>query len=295
MALSRPVTVPDLRRMKADGRKITMLTSYDAVFARLLDAAGVDVLLVGDSLGMVVQGHKNTLPVTIDHMAYHGAAVARVVERAHVVIDMPFLSYHVSLEDAIRNAGKLIQAGGHSVKLEGGRERAATIRAIVDAQIPVMGHVGLTPQSVHVQGGFKVQGRDDDAAARVIADAKAVEEAGAYAIVLEGVPAELAAQVTDALSIPTIGIGAGPACDGQVLVIHDLLGMDEEFKPKFVKRYAQLGRAVKDAVATYVDEVRAGVFPDADHSFKRTPAVRPLQVAAGAEPPGPSRYGPADG
>ena len=302
MSQGKPVTTLDLRRMKAKGQKITMLTAYDAVFARLLDRSGVDVLLVGDSLGMVVQGRKDTLKVTVDQIAYHGAAVTRATERAHVVLDMPFLSYHVSIEDAVRNAGKLIQeGGGHAVKLEGGKERADTIRAVVAAQIPVMGHIGLTPQSVHVMGGFKVQGRSREAGERILADALAVQEAGAYAIVLEGIPAELAAEITDALDIPTIGIGAGSACDGQVLVVTDMLGLEEDFKPKFVRRFADLGTVVREAVGSYIEDVRSGAFPDEAHSFHRKHkraakvglAVVP-EVANGAAGPKRVAYGPTD-
>ena len=296
MYREQAVTTLELRRMKAQGRKITMLTAYDAVFGRLLDRAGVDVLLVGDSLGMVVQGRKNTLKVTVEQIAYHGAAVSRVAQRAHIVLDMPFLSYHVSVEDAVRNAGRLIQeGGGHAVKLEGGRERAATIRAIVDAQIPVMGHIGLTPQSVHVMGGFKVQGRSSEAGRRILDDAIAVQEAGAYALVLEGIPAELAAEITAVLEIPTIGIGAGSACDGQVLVVTDMLGLEEDFKPKFVRRFADLGGLVRDAVGSYIEDVRSGAFPDDAHSFHRkaaAPAVVPsAEVVAPPEPPAPASNG----
>lgn len=284
-----PITVPDLQRMKLEGRKISMLTSYDATFARLVDQAGVDIILVGDSLGMVVQGQRNTLPVTVDHMAYHCACVSRAVSRAHIVGDLPFLSYHISEQEAVRNAGRLVQEGGaHSVKLEGGQERASTIEAIVRAQIPVMGHVGLTPQSVHVQGGFKVQGRGDAAGQKVIDDALAVEEAGAYSIVLEGIPMELAHEVTSRLTIPTIGIGAGPGCDGQVLVIYDLLGMDDSFKPKFVKRFAEVGRVAREAVAAFISEVQDGSFPDAAHSFERS-VKKPTHLQA------VSGYGPAEG
>ncbi len=296
MARTKPVTVLDLCRMKAERKKITMLTAYDAMFARLVDEGGVDVILVGDSLGMVVQGHNNTLPVTIEHMAYHGAAVARAVERAHVVVDMPFLSYHVSVEEAVRNAGTLLKNGAHSVKLEGGAERADTIRAIVQAQIPVMGHIGLTPQSFHAQGGFKVQGRGDEAAERLMADALAVQEAGAYAIVLEGIPSRLAAEISAALDVPTIGIGAGSGCDGQVLVIYDLLGMDKSFKPKFVKRYAHLHDAITGAVGEFVEEVRTGAFPDEAHSFhdkKRAVSAAPVTPIP-AEPRLRAVYGPTD-
>lgn len=298
MPRTKPVTVLDLHRMKAENRKITMLTAYDAVFARLVDESGVDVILVGDSLGMVIQGHKNTLPVSIEHMAYHGAAVARVTERAHVVVDMPFLSYHVSIEEAVRNAGLLVKEGAHSVKLEGGAERADTIRAIVNAQIPVMGHIGLTPQSFHAQGGFKVQGRSDAAAQKLMEDALAVQEAGAYALVLEGIPTALATEISTALHIPTIGIGAGNGCDGQVLVIYDLLGMDKSFKPKFVKRFAQLHDVITGAIGTYIEEVRDGQFPDAAHSFgtKRKKAAEPKATGTeGGKPLLRAVYGPSDG
>lgn len=286
------VTVPDLRTMKREARKITMLTAYDATFARLLDGAGVDVILVGDSLGMVVQGRSTTLKVTVDQMAYHGACVARVLRRALLVVDMPFMSYHVSSEDAVRNAGRLVQEGGaEAVKLEGGAERAATVAAIVAAQIPVVGHIGLTPQSVHVQGGFKVQGRSEAEADRLMADARAIQDAGACALVLEGMPRDLAERITTALEIPTIGIGAGSGCDGQVLVIQDMLGMDPDFQPRFVKRYAEVGRAITCAVGLYVEEVRSGIFPDDDHSFhrrRRATAVR--TSAAGCE----TGYGPVE-
>lgn len=292
MKSRRPVLLPTLRKMKREGRKITMLTAYDATFARLLDAAGVDVLLVGDSLGMVVQGRQNTLKVTIEQMAYHGAAVARAVERAHVVVDMPFLSYHVSPTEAVRNAGLLVQAGAHAVKMEGGRERAETIKAVVQAQIPVMAHIGLTPQSFHVQGGFKVQGRSAEAARRILEDALAVQEAGAYSLVLEGIPADLAAEISEELEIPTIGIGAGVGCDGQVLVIYDLLGMDEDFRPRFVKRYAELGSVIKGAVGDYLSDVRDGSFPAAEHTFRRRKEVEPLRTAVGAISHGQGGYGP---
>jgi 3-methyl-2-oxobutanoate hydroxymethyltransferase len=289
---SKPMTVLDLQKMKLESRKITMLTAYDATFARLLDSSGVDVLLVGDSLGMVVQGKANTLSVTVDQMVYHGAAVSSATQRAHVTVDMPFMSYHVSPEEAVRNAGRLVAEGGaHSVKLEGGKERAATIRAIVEAQIPVMGHVGLTPQSFHAQGGFRVQGRTEEAGKRVLEDALAVQEAGAWCIVLEGIPAPLAAEISGKLSIPTIGIGAGNGCDGQVLVIYDLLGMDEEFQPKFVRRYAEAGRLVRKAVGNYIEEVRGGSFPGEENSFKAATKKRQHVTEA---PQSSGGYGPSD-
>ncbi len=291
MTTQKPVNILDLQKMKLESRKITMLTAYDATFARLLDSAGVDVILVGDSLGMVVQGKKNTLAVTVEQMAYHGAAVSNAVQRAHVTVDMPFMSYHASLEEAVRNAGRLVQEGGaHSVKLEGGSERADTIRAIVNAQVPVMGHVGLTPQSFHAQGGFRVQGRSEEAGQRVLEDALAVQEAGAWSIVLEGIPATLAREISAELTIPTIGIGAGNGCDGQVLVIYDLLGMDEDFQPKFVRRYAEGGRLVRKAVSNYIEEVRSGTFPGEENSFKSSPGKSKHVSPA----PAVAAYGPSD-
>ncbi len=263
------VTIHTLKRSKEAGRKVCMVTAYDATFARILDDAGADVILVGDSLGMVVQGHGSTLPVTMDQMVYHCQAVTRGAKRAHVVGDLPFMSYQASPEEAVRNAGRLVAEGGvGSVKLEGGQEFDATIRAIVRASIPVMGHLGLTPQSVHKMGGYVVQGRDEETAQRILNDAIALEEAGCYALVLEGVPLELARQVTERLSIPTIGIGAGVHCDGQVLVCYDLLGMNPDFKPKFVKRYANLYGDIRGAAEGFFQEVREGQFPDEEHSFK---------------------------
>ena len=267
-ASSRPVTVPRLLRMKERGERITMVTAYDATFARMFDDAGVDVLLVGDSLGMVVQGQSTTLPVTVDEVIYHCRAVARGTRRAHIVGDMPFLSHQVSVEEALRNAGRFLSEGGaHSIKLEGGRSAAPTIRRIVEAGIPVMGHVGLTPQSVHAMGGFKVQGKTEDAADRVLDDALAVVEAGVFALVLEGVPTDLAQRVTEAVGVPTIGIGAGKHCDGQVLVSYDLLGLTPDLRPKFVKRYAEFFELGVAATEAYCDEVRAGTFPAEEHSF----------------------------
>ena len=264
----RPVTVPRLGKMKRDGERITMVTAYDATFARLFDEAGIDVLLVGDSLGMVVQGQDSTLPVTVDEVIYHCRAVARGTRRAHVVGDMPFMSWQISAEEALRNAARFLSEGrAQAVKLEGGVDAAATIERIVHAGIPVMGHVGLTPQSVHAMGGFRVQGKTEAAAARVLCDAKAVAEAGAYALVLEGIPTDLAQQITDAIDIPTIGIGAGPHCDGQVLVCYDLLGLTPELKPKFVKRYAEFFEQGVAAARQYSEEVRAGIFPSAEYSF----------------------------
>lgn len=264
----RKVTVPELRARKEAGPPIAMVTAYDYTMALLLDEGGVDVVLVGDSLGMVVQGLPNTLPVTLDDIIYHGRAVSRALRRAHLVGDMPFMSYQSSAKEAVKNAGRLMKEGGYeAVKLEGGAEIAPHIRKIVAAGIPVMGHVGLTPQHVHAMGGFKVQGKREDDADRIIRDARALEDAGCYSIVIEGVPADVAARITEAVAIPTIGIGAGPQCDGQVLVCYDFLGMFRGMRPKFVKRYAELGDQVVDATRAYVDEVRRGAFPAAEHSF----------------------------
>ena len=262
------VTVPEIRAKK--GRApIAMVTAYDFTMARLLDEGGVDIMLVGDSLGMVVQGHPTTLPVTLEEVCYHGRAVMRGARRAHVVGDMPFMSFQLSPLQALENAGRMIKEGSfESVKLEGGEEVAEHVRRIVAAGIPVMGHVGLTPQSVHAMGGFKVQGRTEEQADRVLADARALEEAGAYSIVLEAIPPDLAEEVTSQVSVPTIGIGAGPGCDGQVLVCYDLLGMFRELSPKFAKRYAEVGDQIVEATRSYVDEVRARSFPTAEHSFK---------------------------
>jgi 3-methyl-2-oxobutanoate hydroxymethyltransferase len=262
------VTTQKLQQMKFRGEKITMVTAYDATFARLFDAAGADSLLVGDSLGMVVQGHDHTLSVTVEDIVYHCRAVVRGAPRPHIVGDLPFMSYQVSREEALRNAGRIIKEGGaHAVKLEGGEELADTVRLIDRAGIPVMGHVGLTPQSIHKLGGFKVQGRDEEAAARILRDARALEEAGCYAIVLEGIPAPLARRVTEGVSIPTIGIGAGVHCDGQVLVCYDLLGMDDSFRPRFVKQYENLSERIIGAVRAFIDDVKGREFPQAEHSF----------------------------
>ena len=265
---ARPMTVPDLLAMKAAGRRIVMLTCYDAAFARLLEQAEVDVLLVGDSVNQVLAGQETTLSATLDQMIYHAASVRRGARRALVFVDLPFLTYQVSPTEAIRNAGRVLQeSGAHGVKLEGGRPMAETVRALVDRGIPVIGHLGLTPQSVHALGGYRVQGREVAAAERLLADALALEEAGACAIVLELLPAALARRITAALTIPTIGIGAGVGCDGQVLVLHDMLGLNEMFNPKFLKRYAELGEAVRAAVRSYAAEVRDGTYPGPEHSF----------------------------
>ncbi len=268
-------SVLDLQKMKADNVPIVMVTAYDFTMARLVDAAGVDMVLVGDSLGMVVQGHDDTLPVTMDHMVYHTRCVSRGLKRAHLVGDMPFMSYQIAPAAAVEAAGRLMKEGrAHSVKLEGGRRVSEAIEAIVSAGIPVVGHVGLTPQSVHAMGGFRVQGRTEDAAQQVVDDAIAVQEAGAFCVVLEGIPSEVAERIRAELHIPTIGIGAGPQCDGQVLVFNDILGLDTSFKPRFVKRYAELQDVMVGAIERYAHEVRAGVFPDAEHAFRmrREPA-----------------------
>jgi 3-methyl-2-oxobutanoate hydroxymethyltransferase len=262
------MTIHELRERKANGERIVVLTCYDALFARLLDESGVDVLLVGDSVNQVLAGADTTLSATLDQMIYHTRSVKRGCTNALVVCDMPFLSYQVSREDAIRHCGRVMaETGCHAVKLEGGQPIAATVRALVDAGIPVMGHLGLTPQSVHALGGYRVQGRDDATAARLVADAEALEAAGAFAIVLELLPAPLASRITKAVEIPTIGIGAGPACDGQVLVLHDMLGLNDRFEAKFIKRYAALAQDVRDAVKQYAAEVREGRYPGPEHSF----------------------------
>ena len=262
-------TVLDLQRFKAEGKRFAMLTAYDYTTAQLLDAAEIPVLLVGDSAGMVMLGHPTTLPVTMDELVILARAVARGAHDALLVGDLPFLSYQVNVEDALRNAGRLLkEAGMHAVKLEGGGPLAVeATRRLTEAGIPVMGHLGLTPQSVHRMGGFKVQGKDPVVAARILAEAQGLEEAGAFAIVLEGIPAALAGKVTAALRIPTIGIGAGVACDGQVLVVHDLLGLSTGKKPRFVKEYAQLGLLVVEAARRFAAEVESGAFPDAEHSY----------------------------
>ncbi len=265
----RPLTVHDLLSMKAAGRRVVMLTCYDAAFARLLEEAGVDVLLVGDSLNQVIAGHETTLSTTLEQMIYHAAAVRRVSRRAMVFVDLPFLTYQVSIPEAIRNAGRVLQeTGAHGVKLEGGSPMAETVSALVECGIPVIGHLGLTPQSVHALGGYRVQGREAAAADRLLNDAKRLEAAGACAIVLELIPAALAADISRALTIPTIGIGAGPQCDGQVLVLHDMLGLNEQFAPKFLKHYGKLAQAVREAVRTYASEVREGKYPGREHSFE---------------------------
>jgi 3-methyl-2-oxobutanoate hydroxymethyltransferase len=262
------ITTATLRARKATGEKIAMVTAYDVVFAKLADDAGVDVVLVGDSVGMVMQGERSTVSVTLDEMVYHTRIASRGVRRAHLVGDMPFMSYQASIEDGMRAAGRLMKEGhAEAVKLEGGVEVADLVRRLVRAGIPVMGHVGLTPQSIHQFGGFKLQGRTEAQRAQIIADARAVVEAGAYAVVIETVPRGLAAEITKALPALTIGIGAGPDCDGQVMVMHDLLGLQPSWHPRFVRRYAELGNAVGEAFAAYTADVRAGKFPGPDESY----------------------------
>jgi 3-methyl-2-oxobutanoate hydroxymethyltransferase len=262
---ARPVTMPDFLAAKARGVRLTVLTAYDYTLARLLDAAGVDGLLVGDSLGMVVQGNEHSLTVTLEEMIYHTRMVARGARRSLLITDMPFMSFQVSPQKALENAGRLVKEGGaHAVKVEGGVRSAAAIAAITAADIPVMGHVGMTPQSVRRFGGFRVQ-RDE---ARLVEDALATEQAGAFSLVVECVPSDLARKITGLVKIPTIGIGAGPGCDGQVLVTYDLLGLYDELRPRFVKQYADLGGAVVRAVEDYCREVREGTFPAAEHEFR---------------------------
>jgi 3-methyl-2-oxobutanoate hydroxymethyltransferase len=266
--MEEKVTVPEIRKMKERGEKITALTAYDYSFARILDQAGIDILLVGDSLGSVIQGQENTLSVTLDDMIYHTKAVARGRQRALLVADMPFLSFQVSAEEAKRNAGRFVQeAGAEAVKLEGGMRILKTVEALVQTGIPVMGHVGLTPQSIHQFGGYKVQGKEEGAREAILQDALGLESAGAFAVVLEGIPMNLAGEITERLSIPTIGIGAGVNCDGQVLVVHDMLGMFDMYTPKFVKKYADLKTVMTGAVEKFIAEVRKQKFPDKQHSF----------------------------
>ncbi|MGI8497242.1 MAG: 3-methyl-2-oxobutanoate hydroxymethyltransferase [Gemmatimonadaceae bacterium] len=268
-SVAKPVTVRDFHSKKERGEKLVLCTAYDALFGRLVDESGVDGILVGDSVGMVHAGFSSTLPVTLDQMIYHGAAARRGVTRAMLIIDMPFLTYQVSVDDALRNCGRVMQETlAQGVKLEGGADEVvAAIRGVTRLGVPVMGHLGFTPQSVHALGGFRVQGRTSDDAARLIDEARRVEDAGAFAIVLELLPADVAAEVSFAVAIPTIGIGAGASCDGQVLVLPDLLGLNDRFNPKFLKRYAALAGDVRAAVQRFAEDVRAGRYPDGDHSF----------------------------
>lgn len=262
-------TILDIKKMKIQGEKIAVLTAYDYGMASILDESDIDILLVGDSLGMVVLGYDTTLPVTMEDMLHHTKAVSRGAQNALIVADMPFLSYQISPESALANAGRFLQeANAQAVKLEGGREYAEIVKKITSAGIPVMAHLGLTPQSIHQIGGYKVQGKKEDAARKIIEDAKILEEAGAFSLVLECIPEGLASEITHSLAIPTIGIGAGVNCDGQVLVINDMLGIYDKFTPKHVKKYANLNLEIKKAVKTYIAEVKHGSFPDIEHSFK---------------------------
>ena len=270
MSRTDKVTVQTLLGMKRRDRKIVMLTAYDYQTAVLEDRAGVDMILVGDSLGMVVLGYENTIPVTLEEIIHHLKPVARARTRAFLVGDLPFMSYQASPEDAVRNAGRLLKEGGaEAVKLEGGRRMESVIKGIVDADIPVMGHLGLTPQSLHQFGGYRVQGKDAASAEKLVEEARFLEEAGCFAMVLEGIPWQLAQTISGVIDIPTVGIGAGPHCDGQVLVVNDILGLNEEFSPRFVKHYAELGKEMSRAFDAYVEEVREGKFPDLDHSYTR--------------------------
>ncbi len=263
------ITANDFLGKKAENKKIVMITAYDYPFAVIADEAGMDAILVGDSLGMVVQGLENTLPVTMDEMIYHTKMVSRGAKNSMVIGDMPFMSYQAGIQDAVRNAGRFLkEAGAAAVKMEGGAEIEGHIRALTKAEIPVMAHIGLTPQAVHRMGGFKVQGKTEDAADRLLAEAQLVENAGAFALILEAIPIQLAKRITNEISIPTIGIGAGPYCDGQVLVMHDVLGLFDRFLPKFVRRYANLKDDALRAFATYKKEVQEGLFPSEEHGFK---------------------------
>jgi len=263
------VTLPLIQKKKKLGEKISVLTAYDYPFAKLIDEAGIDMILVGDTLGIVVQGEETTLPVTMDQMIYHCKMVRRAVKRALVVGDMPFMSYQVSLEETLQNAGRFLQEGGvAAVKFEGGAQVAGRIEALTRYDIPVMAHIGLTPQSVHRMGGYRVQGRSEEAAQQLVKDAKTLESAGAFSIVLEGIPTALAKQITASLKIPTIGIGAGPWCDGQVLVLHDLLGLFTRFQPKFVRRYAELGAAASEAFRHFKADVASGTFPNEEEGYR---------------------------
>ncbi|MFO7558202.1 MAG: 3-methyl-2-oxobutanoate hydroxymethyltransferase [Desulfobacterales bacterium] len=262
--MSSQLTLTQFYKMKENNEKIVALTAYDYPFAKMVDESGVHMILVGDSLGMVVQGETTTLPVTMDEMIYHTRIVAKAVKNAMVIGDMPFMSYQTSMEEAIFNAGRFLkETGAGAVKLEGGAGVSKTIKGITDASIPVQAHIGLTPQSVHKMGGYKVQ-RDED---RLLADAREVEAAGAFSVVLEGIPSDISKKITEAVSIPTIGIGAGPHCDGQILVLHDLLGLNDRHLPKFVKQYADLGKAAKEGISSYVSEVQAGKFPSDEHCY----------------------------
>lgn len=262
-------TILTFKKAKLNGEKLSMLTAYDYSMAKIIDESGINGILIGDSLGMVVKGDEDTLGVTVDDIIYHTKAVKKGAKNALIVADMPFLSYHVSTDDAVLNAGRLMKEGGaNAVKLEGGANIADKIKAIVDAQIPVMGHLGLTPQSINAFGGFRVQGKTEEAAKKLIEDAKRLEEAGVFSIVLEGIPAKVAELITNAVSVPTIGIGAGKGCDGQILVYQDMLGMFSDFVPKFVKQYANIGSVMREAIQSYIKEVQDGSFPEEKHTYK---------------------------
>ena len=268
------LAIPDLHRMADQGRKIVMLTAYDAATARIADTAGVDVILVGDSIGNVCLGFENTLPVTMAMMNHHLEAVARTRPQAFLMVDMPYLSYHLSIEDTLRNAGGFLQRGAQAVKLEGGHKRLPVIKALVNAEIPVMGHLGLTPQSVNIMGGYKVQGREGHDAVRILEDALFLQEAGCFAVLLEGVPADLAARITEELTVPTIGIGAGPHCSGQVLVFHDLLGLIPGPAPKFVRSYLDGFGLMTDAISNWIKDIQDGAFPGVPESYMLPDAAR---------------------
>ena len=263
------ITIQDFLKKKVEQKKITMLTAYDYPFAKIVDEAGIDAIIVGDSVGMVVQGLENTLPVTMDEMIYHTNIVSRAVKNAMVIGDLPFMSYQASVEEAVRNAGKFLKdAGASAVKIEGGAEVAQHIRAMTKSDIPVMAHIGLTPQSIHRMGGYKIQGKTEESAKKLLEEAHIAEDAGAFSLLLEAIPKGLARKITEELSIPTIGIGAGPYCDGQVLVLHDVIGLFERFLPKFAKRYANLKDEALKAIIAYKEEVEKGIFPSEEQSFK---------------------------
>jgi len=267
--MTKKITIDTILNKKSSSDKITMLTAYDYPFARIVDEAGVDMILVGDSVAMVVQGLDNTLPVSMEEMLYHTKLVSRAVKQAMVVADMPFMSYQLSVEDAVRNAGRFLkEAGAEAVKIEGGSEVVEKVRAMVRSDIPVVAHIGLTPQAIHRMGGFKVQGKTEEQRKRLMEDALALQEAGAFCIILEAIPMDLAREITQALNIPTIGIGAGPYCDGQVLVLHDLLGLFDRFVPKFVRKYANLKEEALKAIKAYIEDVKQGAFPTEKESFK---------------------------
>ncbi len=289
----RVTTAPQVAASKAAGTPLVMVTAYDAPTARIADAAGVDMILVGDSVANVVLGYDDTLQVTIDDMAHHVGAVARARPRPLVIGDLPWMSYHVSPEDTVRNAAKLVRAGAQAVKLEGGRKRLRAVQAILDAEVPVMGHLGLTPQSFHALGGFRVQGRDLEAARALVDDAIALAEAGVFALVLECVPDAVARLVTDSIPVPTIGIGAGRHCDGQVLVIHDLLGLEDRVAPKFVRRYAELADDAVAAVARFAGDVRAGTFPSSEETYHAADSVADAIAVYGGESSASEEHAPA--